>query len=79
MNDDKRYFLAIETSSRAGSAAVGCDGKVIVKVDFAAGVRHGVELIPAVDRMMHEANLSPGQLAVICVSSGPGSFTGALR
>lgn len=76
MDENKRYFLAIETSSRAGSAAIGCDGELIARVDFAAGVRHGVELIPAVDRMMREAGLVPGQMGVICVSSGPGSFTG---
>ena len=76
VNKNKCYFLAVETSSRTGSAALGCDGKLLAAVEFAAGVRHGAELSPAVDRIMRQAGLQPGQMDVICVSSGPGSFTG---
>lgn len=76
MNVDDAYILAIETSSRQGSVAVGRGRELSGEVSFTAGARHGVELVPAVDQVMRQAGLSPGQIAVICVSAGPGSFTG---
>ncbi len=76
MNLDDRYILAVETSSRMGSVAIGQAGRCLAQVEFTAGARHGVELIPSVDKLVGEANLSSNQIQVICVSSGPGSFTG---
>lgn len=76
MNLDDNYILAIETSSRMGSVAIGRAGRCLSQVAFTAGARHGVELVPAVDKLVKEMNLSPGQIRVICVSCGPGSFTG---
>jgi len=70
------YILAVETSSRTGSVAAGRGGTILGELEFTAGARHGVELIPAVDRLVREANLKPDQFEIICVSAGPGSFTG---
>jgi tRNA threonylcarbamoyladenosine biosynthesis protein TsaB len=73
---DESYILAVETSSRMGSVAIGQGSRCLGHVEFTAGARHGVELIPAVDRLVRETNLSTGQIRIVCVSSGPGSFTG---
>lgn len=70
------YSLAIETSSRFGSVALGADDEVIDERTFAAGQRHAVELLGAVDAMLKDNGVRPGQLARIFVSAGPGSFTG---
>jgi tRNA threonylcarbamoyladenosine biosynthesis protein TsaB len=74
MND--QYILAVETSSRMGSVAIGQAGRCLGQVEFTAGARHGVELVPAVNKLVEEVHLSPDQIRVICVSCGPGSFTG---
>ncbi len=74
LNDD--YILAVETSSRMGSVAIGRAGQCLGQVEFTAGARHGVELVPAVDKLVREINVAPGRIKVICVSCGPGSFTG---
>ncbi len=76
MLSDDKYILAIETSSRAGSAAIGRGAELLGRIDFTAGARHGVELLPSVDKLMKQLCLSPKQIDIICVSAGPGSFTG---
>jgi len=76
MNVEDKYILAIETSSRQGSVAIGRGSKVLGEVDFTAGARHGVELVPAIDNLVKKIGLTPNQLEIICVSAGPGSFTG---
>jgi tRNA threonylcarbamoyladenosine biosynthesis protein TsaB len=74
--NEEKYILAIETSSRAGSAAVGRGTELLARIDFTAGARHGVELLPSVDKLMKQLGLTPKQIGIICVSAGPGSFTG---
>jgi tRNA threonylcarbamoyladenosine biosynthesis protein TsaB len=74
--EKKPYILAIETSSRAGSAAIGLGSELLGSIDFTAGARHGVEILPSVDRLMKKLDLKPSQIEIICVSAGPGSFTG---
>jgi tRNA threonylcarbamoyladenosine biosynthesis protein TsaB len=73
---NEKYTLAIETSSRAGSAAIGRGADLLATVDFTAGARHGVELLPSVDKLLKQVDAKPQQIGVICVSAGPGSFTG---
>ena len=70
------YILAIETSSRMGSVAIGRGTQCLSQVEFTAGARHGVELTPAVDTLVRNSRLTPAQIQIVCVSCGPGSFTG---
>lgn len=76
MTTNDIYMLAIETSSRLGSVAVGRGAELLAQTEFTAGARHGVELVPAVGRLVRGLNLTPDQFKVVAVSSGPGSFTG---
>ena len=76
MKNERSYILAVETSSRVGSIAVGCGAQVIASKRFPSMARHGVELIPTVKRLLEENNICTNDIDVICVSGGPGSFTG---
>ncbi len=76
MDIAQNYILAVETSSRTGSAAVGFGSEMLSQSQFSSTAKHGVELIPTVDRLLAEAGISASDISVICISSGPGSFTG---
>lgn len=72
----KRAFnLAIETSSRHGSIALGCGGEMRATAELGRQ-RHGVELLPAVDHLCGEQGCTPSEIDEVYVSAGPGSFTG---
>ncbi len=76
MDVDKTYILAVETSSRQGSVAIGRGDELLGQAEFTAGARHGVELVPAIDNLVRQLGLTPNDIGVVCVSAGPGSFTG---
>jgi tRNA threonylcarbamoyladenosine biosynthesis protein TsaB len=68
--------LALDSSTRGGSVAVGADGRVLAQrvLDTAAGASS--MLMPEVDAAVREAGLAPGDLRAVVVGGGPGSFTG---
>ena len=69
-------ILAIETSLAACSAAI-VDGKSPVGHRFELiGRGHGEVLIPMIDDLRAAAGLDFGDLDLIAVSVGPGTFTG---
>ncbi len=68
--------LAIETSGRTGSIALGENGRVIAESQFPHGLKHAAEIIPIIDRLCREQGWQPGALQELYVSAGPGSFTG---
>jgi tRNA threonylcarbamoyladenosine biosynthesis protein TsaB len=68
--------LALETSGAVGSAAVRLpDGTILERV-FPEGTTHGTGLFPACQAVLAEAGRTIGQVEVVGVSLGPGSFTG---
>jgi tRNA threonylcarbamoyl adenosine modification protein YeaZ len=73
---DRQYSLAIETSSRAGSIALGCDQTLIEHVDLPQPKRHRVELMPTIDQLCRKHQVRPGDLGEVAINIGPGSFTG---
>lgn len=70
------YILAIETSSRIGSVAAGIDEKITFEAGFTATAKHGAELIPKIDKAIKYLNITPREIDIVCISAGPGSFTG---
>jgi tRNA threonylcarbamoyladenosine biosynthesis protein TsaB len=73
---DRRYILAIETATATGSIALGEEERLVDVVPLDQAQRHGVELMPAIDRICQDYSIQPPDLRAVCVSIGPGSFTG---
>jgi len=69
-------ILAIETSSRHGSAALGDGPRLVAERPFATNVEHARELLPSLDALCREAGWPPESIRQVHVSIGPGSFTG---
>jgi len=69
-------IIAIETSSRRGSVALAAGPDRVSVAAFTADFRHGVELLPSIDRLCRDAGWPPTSIQQIYVSVGPGSFTG---
>ncbi len=68
--------LGIETSGNIGGIAVCRDKHIIVARDFGAGMRHGRELVPSIKALLNEVGWKPGDIDLVAVDIGPGSYTG---
>lgn len=68
-------ILAVETATRACSAALLRDGECEEVLRLEPN-RHAEVLIPMIQELMHGAGLRFDQLDALAVGSGPGSFTG---
>lgn len=68
-------LLAIETSTEACSAALYLDDQIHELFELAPR-EHTKRILPMIDELMAQAQLTPQQLDGIAFSCGPGSFTG---
>ncbi len=69
-------ILALETAAKAVSAAVTEDGKVLSSAFQDTGLTHSRTLMPLVELLLCNTDMTAADLDVIAVSAGPGSFTG---
>ena len=69
-------ILALETSAKAVSAAVVENGKVLCSGYQATGLTHSRTLMPIVEHILKNADLTMADMDAIAVAAGPGSFTG---
>ena len=69
-------ILALETSAKAVSAAVTENGKVLCSGYQDTGLTHSRTLMPIVEHILKNADLTIADLDAIAVAAGPGSFTG---
>ena len=69
-------ILALETSAKSVSAAVVEKGTILCSTYQNTGLTHSRTLMPLVDGMLSAAGMEIGQMALIAVAQGPGSFTG---
>ena len=68
--------LAVETSGRTGSIALGRGSSLIAEHSFTGMMRHSAELFASVKKLFHEAKIPITELKKVFITIGPGSFTG---
>ena len=69
-------ILALETSAKAVSAAVSEDGKILCSGFQDTGLTHSRTLMPIVEGILKNTNLTLQDMDAVAVAVGPGSFTG---
>ena len=69
-------ILALESSAKAASCAVLADGEVLATAWQATGLTHSRTLLPMVEDMLKNSELSVQDMDAVAVAAGPGSFTG---
>jgi tRNA threonylcarbamoyladenosine biosynthesis protein TsaB len=72
----KPIILAVETSGRWGSVALGRGNELLSEHPFSSPMRHSAELFPAITALLDKTGGAPADIEEIYVSAGPGSFTG---
>jgi len=72
--------LALDTSGDEASVALVREGagacEVLGTEVLGSGMRHGVDLFPALDRLLRRASVAPRDVGLVAVGTGPGSYTG---
>ncbi len=70
-----KLLLAISSSSAEASAALVMPNSIVASKKL-GGTSHSKTLMPAIDEMLNEYNVSLSDIDGIAVDIGPGSFTG---
>ena len=73
---NSKNVLAIETSTSRGSIALLSGGKLLGAPCIGERFEHSQTLLPQLQQLLKSHDLRPSDLDLICVSRGPGSFTG---
>jgi len=68
--------LGMETSTPWASVAIGSEQGIIGSCLISRGASHGSFLMPAVEFLMKEADLTYRNLSAVAVGLGPGLYTG---
>jgi tRNA threonylcarbamoyladenosine biosynthesis protein TsaB len=69
-------ILAIETTDVAGSIAALEMGRILAAHDLDSRLRSAQTLAPAIVSLLEKAAWRPGDVKLVAVATGPGSFTG---
>lgn len=69
-------ILSVDTSSTNCSVAVVRENLVLGEININVDLQHSVLLMPLVEELLHRLHMTPADLGALCVSKGPGSFTG---
>lgn len=69
-------ILAIETTDIAGSIAALDMGRILTAHDLDPRLRSAQTLAPAIVTLLEKAGWRPGDVELVAVATGPGSFTG---
>lgn len=69
-------ILSLDTSSEICSVAILEDNKIIKYFETNDSNTHSVNLMPLVDKILNETNLTLDNIDLFACSKGPGSFTG---
>lgn len=69
-------ILALDTTTRAGSAAIVRDGVVLLEHTGDPALTHGQRLPRDLMRLLDDAGVQLAEVDLLAVAAGPGSFTG---
>lgn len=69
-------ILAIETSCDICSISLLEDNNLILELKETAAKNHSEALMPLIDKLLKEANITLNDIDLFAVDNGPGSFTG---
>ena len=69
-------ILSIDTSSNICSVAILEDEILIKEINLDNGLTHSESLMPTIDQIFKETNLSLKDIDLLVCDKGPGSFTG---
>lgn len=69
-------ILAIESASMVASCAISEDDVILGEFSLNHKKTHSEKLMPAIEMLLQELNLKASNLDLICISEGPGSYTG---
>jgi tRNA threonylcarbamoyladenosine biosynthesis protein TsaB len=69
-------LLALDTATERGSLALLADDQVVAELTLETPGSFLAHLLPALDALLAQAGQSLSAVAAICVSQGPGNFTG---
>ena len=69
-------ILAVETSSRIGSAALAVGPRLLAESRFTGPMQHSSELFPAMGRLLQSHGYRAMDIDQVHLAIGPGSFTG---
>ena len=70
------YIIAIETSTEICSVALGKDKQCIALQENERENSHAEKVIVSIDEVLQQANISISVIDAVCISEGPGSYTG---
>ena len=69
-------LLLIETATPVCSVALARDGVVLAELHSDEPNAHSSQLSPFINQLFAQCGMAPAQVDAVCVSSGPGSYTG---
>ena len=73
---DNTFILAVETSGRVGSVAIGQDNTILFESTFSGFMKHSAELFETLEGLLAKVGARPHQIGQLYIAAGPGSFTG---
>jgi tRNA threonylcarbamoyladenosine biosynthesis protein TsaB len=69
-------ILAIETTDKAGSVALLNGPETLGEIELDPAQRSAQSLAPGIAALLSQTNRKPGEVELVAVADGPGSFTG---
>lgn len=69
-------LLSVDSSSQASTAALLCDGELLCEYTQNQNKTHSVKMLPMIERMLADVEVSLSDIDVFACGIGPGSFTG---
>lgn len=70
------YILQIDTATEICSVSVSLNGNTLNSFEASESNVHASKLTLIIDKILQDSGISYGDLSAVCVSKGPGSYTG---